>query len=142
MPIRTNKNCQTISIRLLKLRDYIQANANKKDVVKREEMLTFLKNEGYQIERKALYNDLATLESTFGIQLEYVASKRGYVLHNPPFEPYELRLMVESVQASKFITQEKANTYAQNDQIRNGSAIHLTKADTATDMLISWEDEI
>lgn len=39
-------------------------------------------------------------------------------------------------------TQEKANTYAQNDQIRNGSAIHLTKADTAADMLISWEDEI
>ena len=38
-------------------------------------------------------------------------------------------------------TQEKANTYAQNDQIRNGSAIHLTKADTAADMLISWEDE-
>jgi len=39
-------------------------------------------------------------------------------------------------------TQERANTYAQNDQIRNGSAIHLTKADTAVDMLISWEDEI
>ncbi len=38
-------------------------------------------------------------------------------------------------------TQERANTYAHNDQIRNGSAIHLTKADTATDMLISWEDE-
>lgn len=38
-------------------------------------------------------------------------------------------------------TQEKANTYAHNDQIRNGSAIHLTKADTAADMLISWEDE-
>ena len=38
-------------------------------------------------------------------------------------------------------TQEKENSYAQNDQIRNGSAIHLTKADTAADMLISWEDE-
>lgn len=110
MPTRTNKNCQIISIRLLKLRDYIQANANRKNAVSRKDMLTFLKNEGYEIERKALYNDLATLESTFGIQLEYVASKRGYILHNPPFEPYELRLMVESVQASKFITQEKANT--------------------------------
>ena len=39
-------------------------------------------------------------------------------------------------------TQGKTNTYAHNDQIRNGSAIHLTKADTAADMLISWEDEI
>lgn len=38
-------------------------------------------------------------------------------------------------------TQEKSNTYALNDQIRNGSAIHLTKTDTAADRLISWEDE-
>lgn len=27
---------------------------------------------------------------------------------NPPFEPYELRLMVDGVQSSKFITREKA----------------------------------
>ena len=72
-------------------------------------MLDYLENQGYKIERKALYNDLATLESTFGLDLEYVAAKRGYILHNPPFEPYELRLMVESIQASKFITQRKAN---------------------------------
>ena len=38
-------------------------------------------------------------------------------------------------------TQEKSNSYAPNDQIRNGSAIHLTKADTDPAMLISWEDE-
>lgn len=107
--IRANKNAQIIGIRLLKLKEYIQANANRKNAVKREDMLTYLENEGFKIERKALYNDLATLEAVFGLQVEYVAAKRGYVLKNPPFEPYELRLMVESVQASKFITQEKAN---------------------------------
>ena len=31
-----------------------------------------------------------------------------YRLLNPPFEPYELRLLVDSVQSSKFITREKA----------------------------------
>lgn len=108
--IRANKNAQIIGIRLFKLKEYIQANANRNNAVKREEMLTYLKNEGFQIERKALYNDLATLEAVFGLQVEYVAAKRGYILKNPPFEPYELRLMAESVQASKFITQEKANT--------------------------------
>ena len=41
-----------------------------------------------------------------------------------------------------FKTQEKTNSYAQNDQIRNGSAIHLTRADTDPTVLISWEDEI
>lgn len=38
-------------------------------------------------------------------------------------------------------TQERANSYAPNDQIRSGSAIHLTKADTDPIKLISWEDE-
>ena len=109
MPIRSNKRCQVISIRLLMLRDYIQANANRKKAVSSEEMLAYLESKDYKIAIKSLYNDLATLEAVFGMELEYVAAQRGYILKNPPFERHELRLMIESIQASKFITQEKAN---------------------------------
>ena len=42
------------------------------------------------------------------MHIEYSAKHRGYLLMNPPFEPYELRLIVDSVQSSKFITREKA----------------------------------
>lgn len=38
-------------------------------------------------------------------------------------------------------TLNKDNSYTPNTQIRNGSAIHLTKADTDESLLISWEDE-
>lgn len=38
------------------------------------------------------------------MELEYDPHKKGYILKNPPFEPYELRLMVDSIQSSKFIT--------------------------------------
>ena len=48
------------------------------------------------------------LGDIFGLQLEYDQHKKGYRLLNPPFEPYELRLMVDSIQSSKFITQKKA----------------------------------
>ena len=57
---------------------------------------------------KTLYADLAALGSICGLQLEYDVHQKGYRLLNPPFEPYELRLLVDSVQSSKFITREKA----------------------------------
>lgn len=38
-------------------------------------------------------------------------------------------------------TLSKDNSYTSNDQIRWGSAIHLTKADTEKNLLISWEDD-
>lgn len=111
MPVRANKHCQEISTRILELRQYIYANANREHAVKRKDMIAYLNERGFEIaNRKTLYNDLTALVNIFGLDLEYVAAKRGYILKNPPFEPYELRLMVESIQASKFITQEKANT--------------------------------
>ena len=60
------------------------------------------------VEKKTLYADFAALGDVCGLQLEYDAHKKGYRLLNPPFEPYELRLLVDSVQSSKFITREKA----------------------------------
>ena len=58
--------------------------------------------------KKTLYSDFAVLDNEFGLHLEYDPHKKGYRLLNPPFEPYELRLLVDSVQSSKFITREKA----------------------------------
>lgn len=44
----------------------------------------------------------------FGMQLDYNPSKKGYRLLNPPFEPYELRMLIDCVQATDFITEEEA----------------------------------
>ena len=60
------------------------------------------------VEKKTLYADFAALGDICGLQLDYAPHKKGYRLLNPPFEPYELRLLVDSVQSSKFITREKA----------------------------------
>jgi len=38
-------------------------------------------------------------------------------------------------------TKQRGNTYTLNEQIYYGSAIHLTKDDTESDLLISWKDE-
>ena len=97
-----------IGIRLLLLKEYLQANAGKDRIVKRRELEEYLMEKGFPVEKKTLYADFAVLDDVFGLHLEYDQHKKGYRLLNPPFEPYELRLLVDGIQSSKFITREKA----------------------------------
>ena len=98
----------SIGIRLLLLKEYLEANAGKNRIVSRQQMEKYLLNQGSPIEKKTLYNDLNALKDYCGMLIEYDQSKKGYRLLNPPFEPHELRLLVDGVQSAKFITAEKA----------------------------------
>lgn len=109
MAIYHINRAQSIAERLLKLRDYLYTNASPTHAVKASDILTYLANEGHEVEIKTVYSDLKTLEIHFGLDLHYDGRQRGYLLNNPPFAPYELREIVNSVQAAKFITQEEAD---------------------------------
>lgn len=108
MAVYINRS-QAIAERLVKLRDYLYANASPTHAVKIGDMLTYLANAGHEVEIKTVYSDLKTLEVNFGLDLHYDGRQRGYLLNNPPFAPYELREIVNSIQATKFITQEEAD---------------------------------
>lgn len=97
-----------IVVRLLLLKQYLEANAGRGRIVKRRELEQLLAEHDMPVEKKTLYADFAALGDICGLQLDYDPHKKGYRLLNPPFEPYELRLLVDSVQSSKFITREKA----------------------------------
>lgn len=103
-----NRGKYIIGIRLLLEKQYLEANASKDRCVKRSELEKYLSDCGYPVEKKTLYSDFAVLGTEFGMQLEYDPHKKGYRLLNPPFEPDELRLLVDCVQASTFITEEEA----------------------------------
>ena len=60
---------------------------------------------------KTFYADLAALErETYGLKIQYDRKSHGYWVMNPMFSKDELRWMVDSIQASKFLTQKKADT--------------------------------
>ena len=109
--------------RVLLLRDYLIANATKDHPVRRGIIMEYLKNEGYPITVNTFYRDLALLEIVCHFQLEYDESKKGYYLLNPPFEPHELRLMIDSIQSSKFITKTTASEITR--KIRSMAGKHL-----------------
>ena len=99
-----------IAVRLLLLKQYLEANAVGNHVVKRSELEEYLKKHDIFVEKKTLYADFAALGSIFGMQLEYDPHKKGYRLLNPPFDLHDLRVMIDCVQAASFITEEEANT--------------------------------
>ena len=86
-----------IAVRLLLLKQYLEANAGRDRIVKRGELEALLREHDMPVEKKTLYADLAALGDICGLQLDYDPHKKGYRLLNPPFEPYELRLLVDSV---------------------------------------------
>lgn len=61
-------------------------------------------------DRKSIYNDLRDLE-TLGIEVEGepVGNRYHYHVINRPFELPELKLLVDAIQSSKFITERKTN---------------------------------
>lgn len=87
---------------------YLLENSCKNHVVTRKQIFDFLSRNGIEIDRKTLYTDMEFLRSTMEISVVFDKTRNGYYVENPAFAPYELRLMVDSIQASKFITQAKA----------------------------------
>lgn len=73
-----------------------------------EEISDILREHGVEAERKTLYDDLEVLRN-FGIDIEKRKDKtvRYYVVSRE-FELPELKLLVDAVQSSKFITRKKS----------------------------------
>ena len=100
-------------VKLLYIRDYLYHNATKEHPQNANAIQTFLANHGIEASVKTIYNDIVRLRDDFAVPVEYNASKWGYYITKPEFEPHELRLMVDSIQASKFITQKEAATISE-----------------------------
>ena len=80
---------------------------------------------GIAAERKTIYDDLDTLRR-FGLDIEQVKSKgTTYYVASREFELPEVKLLVDSVQSSKFITQKK--TEALIRKIEKLTSVHEAK---------------
>ena len=95
--------------RIAVLYNYLFHNTSKGHTVAVADILTNYRNHGYELEIKSFYRDKDVLNALDGIEIAYDHRTRGYWMKTDGFEPYELRLIVDSIQSSKFITQNVAN---------------------------------
>lgn len=86
------------------------------------DMIKYLEGCGISAERKSLYDDIEALR-LYGMDIIQVKGpKGGYYLASRDFELPELKLLVDSVQSSRFITQKK--TLALIKKVENLASVH------------------
>ncbi len=89
------------------------------------EMQTHLAAAGIRSERKSLYSDLEELQ-LFGLDIVRVKGKHtGYFLGERDFELPELRLLVDAVQSSRFLTSRKSAELIR--KLQTLTSTHLAK---------------
>ncbi len=96
-------------LKILYLLKILNENTDSEHLISMEKILTKLSAYGIAAERKSIYADIASLDE-YGIKIECVHGKNGgYRLKNHDFKLSELKLLVDAVQASKFITEQKSS---------------------------------
>ena len=97
-------------LKLLYLMDILLERTDEEHGITMQEILEALEVHGITAERKSIYDDFESLR-TYGIDVLMRKENRStmYYAPNPRFELAELKLLVDSVQAAKFITAKKSN---------------------------------
>lgn len=91
-------------LKLLVLEDFLLRNSDENHPVTMTQIIEELARFDIKAERKSLYDDLEALR-VYG--LDIVQSRGNYYVGQRSFETPELKLLVDSIQSSKFITQKK-----------------------------------
>ncbi len=94
-------------LKLIYLMDIFKEYTDEDTFITMEEIIRLLQQKGVSAERKSIYDDIDVLNQ-YGFEIEQVR-KKGYHLINSTFELAELKLLVDAVQASKFITENKSS---------------------------------
>ena len=105
MPKGTNQK-----FKLYRLAQIMLEQTDEEHYITMPEILEALGRYEITADRKSIYTDLRDLEQ-FGIEVEGepVGNRYHYHVINRPFELPELKLLVDAIQSSKFITEKKTN---------------------------------
>ena len=97
-------------LKLLYLMKIFMEDTDEEHMLTLPEIIDKLNAYGVDAERKTLYQDFELLRH-FGFDIIGVHTQRNYCYHigNRHFELPELKLLVDSVQSAKFITNKKSN---------------------------------
>lgn len=97
-------------LKILALVQIFETYTDEENGITMKDIIAKLEEQGITAERKSIYSDISQLND-FGYEI--VCNKANgtsyYYLLNRKFELPELKLLVDAVQASKFITEKKSN---------------------------------
>lgn len=95
-------------LKLLYLLKILKENTDEDHALTMAQLIELLDGCGISAERKSIYDDLESLR-TFGVEIETTPTRTvGYYIAERDFSLPELKLLVDAVQSSKFITTKKS----------------------------------
>lgn len=96
-------------LKLLYIAKILRAETDEAHPISTPELIDKLAQLDIKVERKTIYSDIEYLRD-FGMDIELIKNKTnsGYYLVSDEFELAEIKLLVDMVQASRFITKKKS----------------------------------
>ncbi len=97
-------------LKILYILDYLERNSREDKPVRTSELIAMLDREhNIACERKTIYSDIAALQD-YGVDIVTISGKNGgYYIASRNFELPELKLLIDAVQSSRYLTEKKSN---------------------------------
>ena len=96
-------------LKILYIRDYLEKNSHEDQPVRASELIYMLEHDhNILCERKTIYSDIEALKD-FGMDIVSIPGKNGgYYLASRNFELPEVKLLINAVQSSRYLTEKKS----------------------------------
>ena len=95
-------------VKILFLMDLFLKKTDADHTISMKAIIEEMEKNGISAARKSIYSDIETLKE-YGMDIEYRKERpEGYYLASRTFELPELKLLVDAVQSSKFVTEKKS----------------------------------
>ena len=92
-------------LKLLYLKQILEYHTDIDHGITRKDIEKYLGQKGIKVDRKTVYEDIHALED-FGMDIEHPENSNHYRLLSREFELAEIKLMIDSIQASKFLSEK------------------------------------
>ena len=96
-------------LKIFYILDYLQRESHEKHPVRAAELISMLERQHNIVcERKTIYSDIAALQD-YGVDIVSIPGKSGgYYIASRNFELPELKLLIDAVQSSRYLTEKKS----------------------------------
>ena len=110
-------------LKIFYILDYLERYSHEKHPVRAAELIEMLdKQHNIVCERKTIYSDIAALQD-YGVDIVSIPGKSGgYYIASRNFELPELKLLIDAVQSSRFLTEKKSRELI--EKLCNQCSVH------------------
>lgn len=110
-------------LKIFYILDYLQRNSHQDHPVRAAELIQMLDSQhNISCDRKTVYSDIAALQD-YGVDIVSIPGKNGgYYIASRNFELPELKLLIDAVQSSRFLTEKKSRELI--EKLCNQCSVH------------------